>query len=73
VNKSNYITSRLIVLIGSIAFVLTGFSSLASADKEVDANVVVIVSDDITKRTIELGRPGDGGGGDGGEEPAAEE
>ena len=65
------ITSRLIVLIGSIALVLTGFSSLASADRDVDANVIVIVSDDITKRTVDIERPGDGG--DGGGEPAEAE
>ena len=72
-NNISYITSRLIVVIGSIALMLTGSSSLASADREVDANVVVIVSDDITKQTFDIARPGDGGGGDGGEQPAAEE
>lgn len=72
-NNISYITSRLIVVIGSIALMLTGSSSLASADREVDANVVVIVSDDITKQTVDIARPGDGGGGDGGEQPAAEE
>ncbi len=72
-NNINYITSRLIVLIGSIVLVLTGFSSLASADREVDANVIVIVSDDITKQTVDIARPGDGGGGGGGDAPAEEE
>jgi hypothetical protein len=61
-SKVCQISSQLIVLAGTIALVVTGFSTVVSADTEVDAAVVVVVSDDIMDRTTNIGRAGDGAG-----------
>jgi hypothetical protein len=62
-SKVCQISSQLIVLAGTIALVVTGFSTVASADTEVNAAVVVVVSDDIMDKTTDIARPGDGPGG----------
>jgi len=62
-SKVCQISSQLIVLAGTIALVVTGFSTVASADTEVNAAVVVVVSDDIMDKTTDIARPGDGAGG----------
>lgn len=59
-NKVCQIGSELIILVGMVALLVTGFSTVASADTEVNANVVVVVSDDIMKRTTDVARAGDG-------------
>jgi hypothetical protein len=63
-SKVCQISSQLIVLVGTIALVVTGFSMVASADTEANAAVVVVISDDIMDRTTNVARPGDGGGND---------
>lgn len=63
-NKVCQIGSELIILVGMVALLVTGFSTVASADTEVNANVVVVVSDDIMKRTTDVARAGDGDGND---------
>jgi len=64
-SKVCQISSQLIVLAGTIALVVTGFSTVASADTEVNAAVVVVVSDDIMDKTTDIARPGDGDDGSG--------
>jgi hypothetical protein len=61
-NKVCQISSQLIVLAGTIALVITGFSTVAAADTEANAAVVVVVSDDIMDKTTNIARPGDGAG-----------
>jgi hypothetical protein len=61
-NKVCQISSQLIVLAGTIALVVTGFSTVAAADTEANAAVVVVVSDDIMDKTTDIARPGDGDG-----------
>ncbi len=63
-NKVCQIGSELIILVGMVALLVTGFSTVASADTEVNANVVVVVSDDIMKKTTDVARAGDGDGND---------
>jgi hypothetical protein len=65
-NKACQISKRLIVLMGTVALSITGFASVASADTEVDSSVVIVVSDDIMKRTTDLSRSGDDGNGNNG-------
>jgi hypothetical protein len=60
-SKVCQIVSQLIVLVGMVGLVITGFSTVASADTEVNA-AVVVVSDDIMDRTTDIARPGDGAG-----------
>ena len=63
-SKVCQISSQLIVLAGTIALVVTGFSTVAAADTEANAAVVVVVSDDIMDKTTDIARPGDGDGND---------
>ena len=80
-SKVCQISSQLIVLAGTIALVVTGFSTVAAADTEVNAAVVVVVSDDIMDKTTDIARPGDGavpaaaggGGGDDGDAAAGDD
>lgn len=60
-SKVCQISSRLIVLVGTITLMITGFSTVVSADTEANASVVVIISDDIMDRTTNVARPGDDG------------
>jgi hypothetical protein len=64
--KACQITRRLILLCGFVGLLVTGFSSVAAADEEVDAGTIVVVSDDIMKRTanVERGNAMPDGGGD---------
>lgn len=54
--KACQITRRLILLCGFVGLLVTGFSSVAAADEEVDAGTIVVVSDDIMKRTANVER-----------------
>lgn len=60
-SKVCQIISELIILVGMVALVVTGFSTVATADTEVNAATVVVVSDDIMNRTTSVARP-DGAG-----------
>jgi hypothetical protein len=63
-SKVCQISSQLIVLVGTIALVVTGFSTVVSADTEANAATVVVISDDIMDKTTNVARPGDDGGND---------
>ena len=55
-SKACQITGRLISIVGIVALMVTGFSSAASADDQVDAVTIVVVSDDIMKQTTNVER-----------------
>jgi hypothetical protein len=55
-SKACQITGRLISIVGIVALMVTGFSSAASADDQVDAVTIVVVSDDIMKKTTNVER-----------------
>jgi hypothetical protein len=55
-SKACQITGRLISIVGIVALMVTGFSSAAAANDQVDAVTIVVVSDDIMKQTTSVER-----------------